>query len=127
MTPHRCSECDEVRDQLFEYSQRELPEKLINYHSDALPLLSPEALQYYFPRYIEHSLLQQDSNACDNVLYHLAPDDDKDYWQPRINIFTEEQKGIFIQYLEIRKTFENAEFDKEHINKGLKAWVQQVN
>ena len=45
MTPTRCSGCDEVRDQFYEYSQRDLPDKLINYHCDALPLLSPEALQ----------------------------------------------------------------------------------
>ena len=123
MTPHRCPECDDIRDQLYEYTQRELPDKLLNYHGDALPLLSPEALHYYFPRYIEFSLLHQDANACDNVLYHLAPDEDKDYWEPRINIFTKEQKEIFIKYLEIRKTFEDAEFDEEYISKGLKTWV----
>ncbi len=55
MTPHRCIECDEVRDQLSEYEKREIPDKLVNYHGDALPLLSPNALHYYLPRYMEFS------------------------------------------------------------------------
>lgn len=28
MTPHRCLECDEVRDQLHPYDQREIPDDL---------------------------------------------------------------------------------------------------
>ena len=123
MTPHRCCECDEVRDQLHAYDKRDVPEKLLHYHGDAIPLLSPKALRYYLPRYIEFGLLNQDANAFDNVLYALAPDELDDYHTERINVFTKEEKKIFVKYLLLRQTMEDAEYDKEYIDKGLEAWV----
>lgn len=99
MTPHRCIECDELRDQLHPYVQRDVPDEWLTYHGDALPLLSPKALRYYFPRYIEFGLLNQDENAFDNCLYHLSPDEIDEYWAERIAIFSIEEKAIFREYL----------------------------
>lgn len=123
MTPHRCIECDEIRDQLFKFEQRELPDKILSSHSDSLPLLSPEALRYYLPRYIEFSLKDQYSDVFEFILYHLAPEKIDDYWKPRLDIFTKEEKEIIVKYLEIRKHLEEAEYEEEWINRGLEVWV----
>lgn len=124
MTPHRCLGCDEIRDQaLHPYNMREVPDKPLNYHGDALPLLSASALRYYFPRYIEFGLLNQDSNVFENCLYHLAPAEIDEYWEERIAIFSDEEKAIFREYLELRRSVEDAEFDEEDIVVGLAVWV----
>ncbi len=123
VTPHRCMECDEVRDQLHPYDQRNIPDKLLIYHGDALPLLSPKALRYYFPRYIEFGLLNQDCNAFDNCLYQLAPHEMDEYWQERIAVFNTEEKAIFREYLELRRTLQYEDLDEEYISKGLTIWV----
>jgi hypothetical protein len=123
MTPHRCIECDEVRDQIHTFDKREVPDHLLHYHGDALPLLSPKALRYYFPRYIEFGLLNQDENAFDNCLYHLAPKETDDYWRERVSIFSSEEKKSLRTYLLMRRDMEDAEFDEEYIVKGLETWV----
>ncbi len=123
MTPHRCPECDNVRDRLHAYNQREVPDELLIKHGDALPLLSPKALRYYFPRYIEFGLLNQDSNTFDNCLYHLAPNEIDDYWHERIAIFNAEEKSVLREYLQLRRTLEYAEYEEDHISKGLSVWT----
>jgi len=123
ITPHRCIECDEIRDQLYPYGMREVPDKLLGYHGDALPFLSAKALRYYFPRYIEFGLLQQDQYAFDNCLYHLAPNDIDEYWRERIAIFSDKEKAILREYLELRRTVEDADFDEEYIVRGLEIWI----
>lgn len=123
MTPHRCFECDEIRDQFFDFGQRELPDKVIISHSDSLPLLSPVALRYYLPRYMEFSLINQYSDAFEFILYHLAPEKIDEYWKPRLEVFKKEEKRIIVKYLEIRKNLEEAEFEEEWINRGLEIWV----
>lgn len=123
MTPHRCIECNEIRDQLHAYDKRDVPNKLLIYHGDALPLLSPKALRYYFPRYIEFGLLHQEYNAFDSCLYQLALDTIDDYAKARMAVFTSNEKAIFREYLELRRSMEDAEFDEEYIVKGLAIWV----
>ena len=123
MTSHRCIECDEIRDQIHPYDKKELPDHLLHYHGDSLPLLSPLALHYYFPRYIEFGLLNQESNAFDNCLYHLAPDEIDGYWKERINIFSINEKKILREYLNMRRKIDDADFDEEYIVKGLETWA----
>ena len=123
ITPHRCIECDDIRDQVHPYNKRDLTDALLKYHGDALPLLSAEALRYYFPRYIEFGLLNQDSNVFDNCLYHLSPEEIDEYWKERINVFSKNEKEILVEYLHIREQGEDAEFNEEYIQRALKIWV----
>jgi len=123
ITPHRCTECDKIRDELFSHNKEDIEDNLIDYHGDALPLLSPKALKYFIPRYIEYGLLHQKSNAFESTLYHLAPEKIDDYWTARFNIFLKAEKEILIQYLLLRRDCEDSEFDEPYIERGLKFWV----
>jgi len=124
MTPHRCKECDEIRDKFHPYDKQSLPGELVGNYGDALPLLSPKALRYYFPRFIEYGLFNQNRIVFDNCLFHLAPEinDDEQYWKERINIFQSKEKEILREYLLIRRTMDDSGFDEPYIAMGLKIW-----
>ena len=72
ITSHRCCECDRVRDDFARYSVREVPDDVLSYHGDSIPLLTPKAFRYFMPRYIQFTFEHPDTNATDNLLFNLV-------------------------------------------------------
>ena len=120
---HRCCECDRVRDDFSKYDAKEVPDDLLHYHGDSIPLLSPIAFRYFLPRYVEFTYNNPDANATDNLLYNLSPDDkNSEFWKGRCDSFTKQEKQVIIQYLQYRRTLPDAEFDEEYIGPGIEYW-----
>jgi hypothetical protein len=123
ITPHRCWECDEVRDRLNRYQVREVPIDDMEWIGDCLPLLSPKALRYYLPRYLEYSITHQSSNARDFVLFHLSAEDpSQEYWSERYAAFSAPEQEAILHYLRYRATSPDAEFDQEALQRALEYW-----
>jgi len=47
ITSHRCGECDRIRDDFSLHNARDVPDDMMLYHSDSMPLLTPKAFRYY--------------------------------------------------------------------------------
>jgi hypothetical protein len=76
---HECDECDELREGLLGFPSAELPDTWFDWNWDQLPLLSAQALQYYFPAYLCFALRQPDSSAAEFVLYALNAESQDNY------------------------------------------------
>ena len=123
ITMHRCCECDKVRDDFSEYLVTDVPDSIMEYHQDSIPLLTKMAFRYYLPRYVKYTCDYPNCNATDDLLFNLSPDDPKsEFWDGRCDKFSSSESGAIISYLEHRKTWPDAEFDIEHIQAGISFW-----
>jgi hypothetical protein len=123
LTPHRCEECDKVRDDFAPYSVEEVPDEVLNYHGDSIPLLSPKAFRYYLPAYVKFTCENQDSIAADGLLFNLSPNDpSSEFWAGRTDDFTPEEKEAIIDYLKYRRTWLGGNVDDEWILPALRYW-----
>ncbi len=126
ITPHRCEECDEVRDRLSRHEPRRVPESDMKWLGDSLPLLSPEALRYYLPRYLEFSITHRDSNACEFVLYHLSSEHpEEEYWAERYAVFSQEERDALVEYLRYRSGWAGAELEQAWVLRAIRFWSAQ--
>ena len=95
---HKCLECDEIKYGLHPYNVKDVPDELIAKLNESLPLLSPKALRYYLPRYMEFGLLNQDHIVFELTLYHLTPSKkelSEDYYRERFSVFHSGRKKLF--------------------------------
>lgn len=72
ITPHACPECDEVAENLAKHTVKSLPPNLIDHHSTALPLLSPEAFHYWLPAWMIRALDDPDGDVIELTIFQLA-------------------------------------------------------
>ena len=120
--PHRCWECDKVRDDFSKYNVGKVPDDVLHYHGDSISLLSPKAFRYFMPRYVEFTINNPDANAVDNLLFNLSPDDPtSEFRKGRCDAFTKEREAI-IEYLQYRRTLPDGEYDEEWIGPGIDYW-----
>jgi hypothetical protein len=116
ITGHRCRECDAVRDEFAKYQVRELPDAIVDYERGALPLLTPMALRYFLPRYI-------DSSAIDYVLYHLSAEHPHEpYWAERYAVFSDQERAAIANYIAERCTWPEAWVEAEHLERAKRIW-----
>ena len=124
ITNHRCCECDRIRDDFAQYSVTDVPESVIEYHQDSIPLLSPKAFRYFLPRYVQVSCENRESDVTDMLLFNLSPDDpDSEFWSCRCDDFTESEKQAIINYLTYRKSWPDAVVDNRWIEPGMVYWA----
>ena len=123
ITQHRCDECDRVCDDLSRFEVRDLPDQVVEYHHDSLPLLKAVALRYYLPRFIEYSCTHKDGSVGEYLLYHLqlVGDSSDEYWAERIAEFTASERGAVVLYLEHRRTWEYE--DEAELQRAIAAWT----
>ena len=121
ITSHRCHECNRIRVDFADFNNRQVPDSVIKYHSDALPLFSASALRYYLPRYMEYSLLNEGSNAAESVFFELCPSPINDWHLQRIESFTNTEKELVTRYLQAHASIYLD--DMEDINKCLYLWA----
>jgi hypothetical protein len=121
--PTGCSECDSVAARLSPHEVRDVPAEEMRWLADSLPLLSPRALRYFLPRYLEFTLTNPESIARDNVLYHLSAEDpSEDYWVERYRVFTQPERFAIAEYLRYRQTWPDATWEAEHMSRAIGHW-----
>ena len=114
ITSHRCSECDGIRDQFAKYSVRDVPKELIGFENAALPLMTPKALRYFMPRFVDFSIRPDfdDSVVIDFLLYHLGPEKMREpYWVARFGEFSDRERRAVADYIASRKTWPGGGYD----------------
>jgi hypothetical protein len=123
IAPHPCCECAEVAARLVPHQSREVPVEDMSCLADSLPLLSPRALRYFLPRYLEFTLTNPESIARDNVLYHLSAEHaSEEYWVERYRVFSQNERFAIAEYLRYRQTWPDAKWEAEHMARALENW-----
>jgi len=125
ITRHECGECDEVREDFARYSRETIPQKRLEYHASALPLLTAKALLYFLPAYMAHSVNHLESGVTEYTLYHLSPSDwSASFWVERFGIFSSSQKTAICQYLRFLENRRECRFLEESIQLAHVIWCQ---
>ena len=120
---HRCGECERVRSDFSGYAVADVPDEVMIYHSDSIPLLSPAAYRYYLPRYVRLTCERPDTNATDFLLFNLCPDDPgSEFWSGRCDAFTRRECEAIVSYLRHRQTWPDADADSEWLEPAIEFW-----
>lgn len=83
IAPHIYQECAELADDLAPFSATEVPEKLFQSHVWDMPLLSAEAMHYYFPAWLIRGLDDGGPWLCDAASAVLGALENSEHrWDP---------------------------------------------
>jgi hypothetical protein len=127
ITRHECGECDEVREDFARFSREAIPQKRLEYHASALPLLTTKALQYLLPAYLIHSLNNLESGVTEYAIFHLSPSDwGTPFWVERFSVFNSSQKAAICQYLRFLENRRESKFLEESIQSAQIIWCQHL-
>ena len=96
IAPHRCAECDDLRDDFVVHGRDGITNDLLRKHVWDLALLSDEAKQYYLPVWLLASLKDPESDATDSLLTAL---DSEHRWSPARG-YTRKQQRVINAWLE---------------------------
>jgi len=125
ITAHECGECDEVREDFGHYTREAIPQKRLEYHASALPLLTAKAVQYFLPAYMAYSVNHLESGVTEYTLYHLSPSDwGTPFWVERFGVFNSAQKAAICQYLQFLENRRECRFLEESIQQAQIIWCQ---
>ena len=122
IAPHRCPECNRIRDDFDKYQSRDVPDRIIRYHRDALPLLSPEALRHYLPRYFEYALTTGDGTAWETIVFELDVSEDEERDLGRLHAFSNEEREAIVSYLNYIARDADNDYGDE-IKRALTRWA----
>jgi hypothetical protein len=75
LTPHRCQECDALRDALAPFTVNDVPLEVLREHVFDLPLLSAKAKQYYLPAWLYAALGAESWNYADAAITNIDSDE----------------------------------------------------
>ncbi|MFO0575607.1 MAG: PASTA domain-containing protein [Polyangia bacterium] len=93
IAPHGCGECQRVRDDLKGHHWQALPDDILEYHHDSLPLLGPRAFCFFLPAYLLAALKESDPWGFDSiVIFNLTPPETLD--REEISWFLERVQGF---------------------------------
>jgi hypothetical protein len=99
IAPHRCGECDDLRDHLVGHTPDHIPDEVLSTHRWDLPLLSDNAKKYFLPAWLSRAIEDPQSDYAESVIYAVIADH---RWSPT-EPYTEEQWSSIravLQYLE---------------------------
>jgi hypothetical protein len=96
IAPHKCLECDELRNDLHPYEFLNIPPTVLDKHRWDLPLLSDDAKRYYLPAWILRSINDPQSDYTQALLFALKSDH---RWFPTAP-YTDRQWRLIARYLE---------------------------
>ena len=105
IAPHDCLECNRIVEDFKPYTFDRLPEKILEYRKDSLPLLGPLALQHYLPAYMLYALDHPESDVMMFTVFQLTPNKKnakktKKHFEERFGRFSEAQRkaiGAFLK------------------------------
>jgi hypothetical protein len=106
-----CEECRGVRKDFTNIKWQKASDKLLEGNYDKIPLLSPEAFNYFLPTYLLYTLNNFDgmfSDVCEYTLYAVTPNKNwKDengsvtsFWKEKFSLFTSAQMNVIYHFLE---------------------------
>ena len=132
ITDHRCPECDTVASLLAPHTAADVPEEVLDYLGDSLPLLSPVALRYYLPAYLNRALASGGFRWIDFLIYHLSPSrsdfaERGEYWRERLAVFSQHERAAVLGFVEWM--LENHSVGREYTEELVRArsiWAQQA-
>lgn len=102
IAPHRCLECDALRDALAPFTAEDVPPQVLREHVFDLPLLSANAKHYYLPAWVYASLSEDSWNYVDALLANI---DSNERFDPPGGYTDEQWEAIleWLQYLEVNE------------------------
>jgi hypothetical protein len=97
IAPHRCPECDSLRDALALHTAETVPLEILSEHVWDLPLLSAEAKHYYLPAWLYAALSTNDTwNFIDAAIGNIDSNERFD----SAGGYTDEQWQAILSWLE---------------------------
>ena len=125
---HECPECDHLRKTLGRYEADEVPEDVIDFFGDSLPLLAPQGLRYYLPAYLLRALRDPNYDRVNYLVYHLAPSkkdlrDSAEYWESMLVVFNPSERAAVLSFV---KWLAETEIGKEYaqeLDRALHIWA----
>lgn len=127
ITLHRCIECDDIRDTFKPYSVQNVPDGKVEWLAHSLCFLSPIALRYYLPRCIEFDISNPNSWVGDSVIAFLSTRNASDpNWIERHNEFSQNERRIVAEYLEILQARINTNIDDKELTTALEIWESKA-
>ena len=96
IAPHRCVECDELRDDLASYTCDAVPIEMLGKHVWDLPLLSSEAKQYFLPAWLTASLIESGWDFTDAAIQDI--NSNHRYDPP--SGYTDDQWQVLLEWLD---------------------------
>lgn len=109
---------------------KKVPDKVLEYENAALCFFSPEAYQFYIPRFLIYVLENYDSEeiVVDNTLYSLIPENDdlRDFVISKFSKLTYQQKFVIVSFLNLLKNDLLDYFREEDVTEALAFWNQFI-
>jgi hypothetical protein len=96
IAPHRCSECDELRDALAPCTPDSVSIEVLRKHVWDLPLLSDEAKQYYLPAWLCASFTHNTWDFADAAIQDI---NSNHRYEP-VGGYSDEQWSVLLEWLE---------------------------
>lgn len=124
-SPEKIVDCDcwecVAQKKIFSGQDKEnLSEELIE-KCDTIALFSNEAFQYFLPCFLIYSLnhLEDNEYFAKYVLNTVLPDNTtRSYWLSRLELFSEEQLKVVIEYIDYMRGKPDIFYDQVAIEKG---------
>jgi len=128
---HECPECDHLRRTLGRHQADEVPENVIDYFRDSLPLLAPDGLRYYLPAYLVRALRDPNYEGVDYLIYHLAPSkkdlrERDEYWASRLAVFTPGERAAVLAFVSWLAETETGKAYAPEIERALRVWAEHA-
>lgn len=131
LTNHRCEECDQIRIDFENLEWSSVADSLVEENVDALSLFTAKAYRYYFPSFLLYCLKKFDpyDTVLQFVLLSLCPSsefDNKAWLNKRKSLFTVEQRGAVIAFLELILSESAMRINHGTASEGLQFWRESV-
>lgn len=120
---HDCADCEEVMHDFTPYTQRNLPNTVLERHCASLPVFSALGLRYFLPCYLKYSLSNNRSEITERLLIHLTPPDTtSDYWRERLRVFSHQQRIVVCAFLDYLRAQERTNYELKLLQIGKSIW-----
>ena len=104
---HECEECSELRSAFAGRDWRTLSREFLEQYYGSLPLLSPEALQYYLPAYLlaaiaefHHDNIVAEFTVC-NLTPEVQDEGHADHLREKLRPFSAEQMRVLADFMQL--------------------------
>lgn len=117
-----CDECGEIAGAFLARLHHPRPTDWLEDQYQSLPFLTPDALRYFLPAYMEHALNHPESMVFEFLLFHLGPNPKEADKTPDQLGFTASQIDAVRNFLKWAQTVaeENA---YDELERGLHRWT----
>jgi len=124
---HKCLECNLIRDDFAGLDWDVVSNSVLKRNCSSLPFFTPKALRYYLPAFMVYYLRQDDLDCVESLVYELLPDSIDEYNSDRIDIFSENEKKIVVDFIERIKKDDTENYFDEEYDRVFGIWMQRTN